>query len=64
MNKNERYIVSGILAVVAVMVGVDLLTDSKEGVQLWHVYIEGFAGVASLFGIFYFLKGVILCLIH
>ena len=38
------------------MVSVDLLTDSKEGVDLGHVFIEGAAGLAALFGIFYFLK--------
>lgn len=38
------------------MVTFDLFTDSKEGVVVWHVLVEGGAGLAALFGIFYFLK--------
>jgi DNA-binding NarL/FixJ family response regulator len=38
------------------MVSLDLFTDSKEGVVVWHVLVEGGAGLAALFGIFYFLK--------
>lgn len=56
MSKKERTLVIGILTIVAVMVGIDLLTDAKEGVVLWHVLVEGSAGLAALFGIFYFLK--------
>ena len=44
------------LAIIALMVGLDLVTDSSEGVDLWHVLIEGTAGFAALFGVFYFIK--------
>lgn len=57
MNHKERAVITGILAIVAIMVSFDLVTDSQEGVEIWHVLIEGGAGLAALFGIFYFLKG-------
>lgn len=56
MNHKERYVVISILSVVSIMVAFDIFTDSKEGVVVWHVVLEGSAGVAALFGIFYFLK--------
>ena len=56
MNKHERRIVVAILTLVALMVGFDLMTDSKDGVVFWHVIAEGSAGVAALMGVFYFLK--------
>lgn len=57
MSSKERYIIAAILAGIAVMVGVDLATDSREGVILWHVLVEGSVGGSALFGIFYILKG-------
>jgi DNA-binding CsgD family transcriptional regulator len=56
MNQKERSFIILILSIVALMVAIDLLTDSKEGVALWHVLFEGSTGVAALFGIFYFLR--------
>ncbi len=41
------------------MVGFDLATDSKEGVVLWHVLIEGSVAAMALFGVFYILRGSI-----
>lgn len=38
------------------MVAFDILTDSKEGAVLWHILLEASAGLAALFGIFYFMK--------
>lgn len=56
MNRHERIVIISILSIVTVMVAFDLFTDSKEGVMVWHVLIEGGAGLAALFGIFYFMK--------
>lgn len=56
MNRHERIVIISILSIVAVMVAFDLFTDSKEGVVVWHVLVEGGAGLAALFGIFYFMK--------
>lgn len=56
MNRHERIVIISILSIVAVMVAFDIFTDSKEGVMVWHVLVEGGAGLAALFGIFYFMK--------
>ncbi len=45
------------LAFIAILVGFDLLTDLKEGVVFWHVFVEGSIAVIALFGIFYVLRG-------
>lgn len=57
MNRNERFVIISILTAVAIMVAADLATDSKEGVVLWHVLVEGSVGAAAIAGIFYFLRG-------
>lgn len=57
MNQRERFVIAGILIVVAVLVGVDIFTDSKEGVILWHVLVEGFIGSLAVAGVFYLLRG-------
>ena len=46
-----------ILVIVALMVALDLVTDTKEGVAAWHVLIEGGTGIAALVGVFYFMRG-------
>lgn len=52
MNQRERFAIASILAVVAVLVGFDIFTDSREGVALWHVLIEGLIAVVALGGVF------------
>lgn len=56
MNRKERIVIVIILSILALMVAFDLITDSKEGVVVWHVLVEGGAGLTALFGIFYFMK--------
>jgi DNA-binding CsgD family transcriptional regulator len=50
-------VIAAVLCLIAAMVGVDLFTDSREGVILWHVLVEGSIGAAALFGVFYILRG-------
>lgn len=57
MNQQERNIVLGVLLSVAVLVGVDLLTDFKEGVVLWHILTEAGIGTLALAGVFYLIRG-------
>ena len=57
MNQKERFVIAGVLAFVAIMVGTDLLTDFKDGVVIWHVLIEASIALAALFGVFYILRG-------
>ncbi|NUN06947.1 MAG: hypothetical protein HUU57_14440 [Bdellovibrio sp.] len=56
MSRHERFVIISILSIVAVMVSFDLFTDSEEGVAVWHVLVEGGAGLAALLGIFYFMQ--------
>lgn len=57
MNQKERFVIAGVLALVAAMVGVDLFTDSQEGAKVWHLLAEGLIGVVALFGVFYVIRG-------
>lgn len=59
MNQKERAIIAIVLAVVAIAAGVDLITDSREGVAIWHLLVEGIIGTVALFGVFYVLRGSI-----
>lgn len=57
MSQRERYFIIGILILIAIFVGFDIFTDSREGVILWHVLVEGFIGVVAATGVFYLLRG-------
>lgn len=57
MQPKERFVLMAILATIALMVALDLITDAGEGVVLWHIFIEVVVGVAALFGIFYLSRG-------
>lgn len=57
MKRSERWVIAGVLALIIVMVGADLLTDTGQGVSAWHVMTEGIAGVAAALGIVYLLRG-------
>jgi len=47
------------LILVAFLVSVDIYNDSKEGVVLWHILLEGFIGVLAITGVFYLMRGSI-----
>lgn len=57
MNQQERRVIAAVLGFVAIMVGVDLMSDSQEGVVGWHIVSEGVIALASIFGMFYVLRG-------
>lgn len=59
MSQRERFVIAGVFALVAVLVGFDILTDSREGAPLSHVLAEGVAGAVALAGLFYLLRGTI-----
>lgn len=59
MNQHERIFISVILMIVVVLVGFDIFTDSREGVVLWHVLVEGFIGLIAVAGIFYLIRGAV-----
>jgi DNA-binding CsgD family transcriptional regulator len=57
MSQKERYVIAFVLFGIATLVGVDLLTDSSEGIVWWHLFVEGSMAVSALFGVFYILRG-------
>lgn len=59
MSQRERFVIAGILTVVAILVGFDIFTDSREGVVLWHVLTESAIGAVALAGVFYLLRGTV-----
>ena len=56
MNQRERWVLVSILSAVFFLVTADIVGDSKEGVDFWHLLLEGGVGLISLFGIFYLLR--------
>lgn len=56
MNNKERFIVAFILATIAIMVTIDILSDYEEGAEVWHLLIEGSVGLIALSGTFYVVR--------
>jgi DNA-binding CsgD family transcriptional regulator len=56
LSQRERWVLVSILSAVFLLVTADIVGDSKEGVDLWHLVLEGSVGLISLFGIFYVLR--------
>ncbi|WP_404391269.1 helix-turn-helix transcriptional regulator [Pseudoalteromonas phenolica] len=59
MTRKDRLILLSTLLIITVLIAVDLSTDLKEGVALWHLVIEGAAGVMALIGIAYIFKDIV-----
>lgn len=59
MNRRERFVIAGVLAFIALFLSMDIITDSREGVDLWHILAEGIMGVTALAGVFYLLRGTV-----
>jgi DNA-binding CsgD family transcriptional regulator len=57
LNQKERLVIAFVLAVIVVMVAFDLFTDSREGVAIWHLLVEGTIAAVALFGVFYVRRG-------
>lgn len=57
MNQRERWVIATILLGTALIVGIDLITDSSEGVPWWHLGAEGLVAVAALAGVLFLLRG-------
>lgn len=55
MNNKERWVLLLTLVLIVCAVAIDLLTDTAQGVLLWHVLVEGSAGILALAGILYLL---------
>ncbi|TNE78086.1 MAG: LuxR family transcriptional regulator [Gammaproteobacteria bacterium] len=56
MSSRDRTILLITLLLITGMVSFDLLNDSGEGVALWHLLLEGAAGLLGLGGVLYLLQ--------
>lgn len=59
MSHRDRWILLATLSAIAVMIAADLITDAREGVPLWHLSVEGTAGLLALAGVFYILNDMV-----
>jgi DNA-binding CsgD family transcriptional regulator len=56
MNQKEKWVIVSILSAVLILILSDIVSDSQEGVEFWHLLLEGSIGILSLLGILYILK--------
>ena len=56
MNSKEKKFFIIILVSILIIVILDLISDSREGAQSWHLLAEGFMGFMALVGIYLSLK--------
>lgn len=56
MKKNERLIISAILAFIAVLTFIDIANDYFDGVAFWHISVETLVGLTALAGVYYLIK--------
>lgn len=57
LQTSERTVIAGVLALIALLAGIDLVVDLREGVTKWHVLAEATVAVAACFGVFHLLRG-------
>lgn len=50
LSSKERAVLSTILLIIAIMIGIDILTDAQEGAGLSHMAVEIVVGIAALTG--------------
>ena len=54
---NERTVIAGVLALIALLAASDLLIDLREGVTAWHVLAEALVAMLACLGAFHLLRG-------
>ncbi len=59
MNMRDHTILLATLILITLIIAIDLITDSGEGVAFWHILTEGAAGLLALGGTFFILKDMI-----
>jgi DNA-binding CsgD family transcriptional regulator len=57
LEGRERKVIAGVLALIALLAGMDLLIDQREGVSLWHVGAEATVALLACLGAFHLLRG-------
>ena len=58
LQAGERTVIAGVLALIALLAGLDLIVDLRQGVSLWHVLAEARWPSRACFGVFHLLRGV------
>lgn len=57
LRTSERMVIAGVLALIGLLAGVDLLVDLRQGVSTWHVLAEATVALVACFGAFLLLRG-------
>jgi DNA-binding CsgD family transcriptional regulator len=57
LRTGERAVIAGVLTLIALLAGIDLTVDLREGVTRWHVATEGTVAAIACFGAFHLLRG-------
>ncbi len=57
MDKKERWIIVGVLLLIATLTFIDIYNDYFEGVAVWHLSIEGVMFLVAAVGIIYLMLG-------
>lgn len=57
LQTSERAVIAGVLALIALLAGIDLVIDLREGVTLWHVFAEAAVALVACVGAFHLLRG-------
>ena len=57
LQGRERAAIAGVLALIALLAGIDLLIDLREGVTAWHVLTEATVAAVACLGAFHLLRG-------
>ena len=57
LHAGERSLIAGVLALIGLLAGTDLLLDLRVGASWWHAAAEATVAVAGCFGAFHLLRG-------
>lgn len=57
LQAGERTVIAGVLALIALLAGLDLAVDLQEGVTMWHVMAEGSVALVACLGTFHLMRG-------
>lgn len=57
LRSSERIVVAGVLVAIALLAGVDLVIDLRQGASSWHVAAEATLATAACVGAFGLLRG-------
>jgi len=57
LRTSERLVIAGVLALIGLLAGIDLLVDLRQGVATWHLLAEATVALVACFGVFLLLRG-------